>query len=272
MKDNETYVIHHDSPFGNTTYGIIHVAKTGGTSLNGVLARKYERICANKGSSYQKYKWESRARIGSYTKMKEEMDSVGYEDCDVIMVEKPWEFWKERFEDWFFPVELHVPCRDPLEQIMSMCNMHKVAFECPSMNLSDKAFNKRLMESLGECRMGFSRVAMELQEVTNFDLKCFDFQYEFTKYLDYMDTRLQRKRIETIHTFRNGFAPRNRSHECVKEDNAFQDRVKRFMIDLFPHDYYRFCDLCLGSQYDLFAMQECIGNESVPYERHRNCT
>ena len=31
-------------------YGHVHVAKTGGTSLNGMLANKFERVCGNKGN------------------------------------------------------------------------------------------------------------------------------------------------------------------------------------------------------------------------------
>ena len=36
----------------NVVYGHIHIMKTGGTSLNGILATKYERICGHKGYSY----------------------------------------------------------------------------------------------------------------------------------------------------------------------------------------------------------------------------
>ena len=33
-------------------YGHVHVAKTGGTSLNGILANTFERVCGHKGYSY----------------------------------------------------------------------------------------------------------------------------------------------------------------------------------------------------------------------------
>lgn len=39
----------------NIIYGHVHIAKTGGTSLNGILANKFERVCGNKGITYSAY-------------------------------------------------------------------------------------------------------------------------------------------------------------------------------------------------------------------------
>ena len=38
-----------------TVVGHVHVAKTAGTSLNGLLASRYERVCGHKGYSYDSY-------------------------------------------------------------------------------------------------------------------------------------------------------------------------------------------------------------------------
>ena len=35
----------------NLIYCHVHIAKTGGTALNGILANKYERVCGNKGEN-----------------------------------------------------------------------------------------------------------------------------------------------------------------------------------------------------------------------------
>lgn len=35
-----------------TLYGHVHMAKTGGTSINGILANKFERVCGHKGESH----------------------------------------------------------------------------------------------------------------------------------------------------------------------------------------------------------------------------
>jgi len=42
-----------DKSKNNTIYGHIHFAKTGGTSLNGMLANKFERICGHKGENHR---------------------------------------------------------------------------------------------------------------------------------------------------------------------------------------------------------------------------
>ena len=41
----------------NIIYGTIHVAKTGGSSLNDMLANKFERVCGNKGNTYDYYSY-----------------------------------------------------------------------------------------------------------------------------------------------------------------------------------------------------------------------
>ena len=91
----------------NLIYGHIHVAKTGGTELNGLLASRYERVCGNKGYSYDFY-GVNKANLGEshYHDKKrkttrgkvsfEEMADIGYEDCDYVSQEATWTFWKMR--------------------------------------------------------------------------------------------------------------------------------------------------------------------------------
>lgn len=43
-------------------FGHVHMAKTGGTSLNGILANRFERVCGHKGSSYDAYQSNERAK------------------------------------------------------------------------------------------------------------------------------------------------------------------------------------------------------------------
>ena len=35
----------------NIIYGHVHMAKTGGTNVNGILANKFERVCGHKGEN-----------------------------------------------------------------------------------------------------------------------------------------------------------------------------------------------------------------------------
>jgi len=44
---------YRDRNRNNIIYGHIHIAKTGGTSLNGMLANKFERICGHKGENHR---------------------------------------------------------------------------------------------------------------------------------------------------------------------------------------------------------------------------
>eukprot|EP00956_Cyclotella_meneghiniana_P013038 scaffold18620_cov35-Cyclotella_meneghiniana.AAC.1 len=122
-------------------FGHVHMAKTGGTSLNGILANKFEHVCGHKGYSYDAYQDNERyknrtdsapstlAEGESWTRSRVNpvvMNAVGYEDCDYISNESNWQFWAKRFggEGGFHgvPMELHVPCRDRIEHLMSMCN------------------------------------------------------------------------------------------------------------------------------------------------------
>lgn len=43
-------------------YGHVHMAKTAGTTLNGELAARYERVCGHKGYSYDFYRSNNRTR------------------------------------------------------------------------------------------------------------------------------------------------------------------------------------------------------------------
>ena len=76
----------------NIIYGHLHIPKTGGTTLNGLMAAKYERVCGNKGYSHDAYQ----ANIRAFEEGKERSTgkgssgnawnynskNLGFEDCD----------------------------------------------------------------------------------------------------------------------------------------------------------------------------------------------
>lgn len=116
-------------------YGHIHIPKTGGTSLNGIFANKFERVCGNKGYSYDAYRVNELAAVKesegvwinpSGREKKGNMGKVGWDDCDYVSNEVDANWWMEGgdtdFGDAAFhgvQMELHVPCRDPIDHLMS---------------------------------------------------------------------------------------------------------------------------------------------------------
>lgn len=149
----------HDSLYRRppVVFGHMHIPKTGGTTLNGNLSVLFERVCGHRGYSYDAHQANMRflenvevnapqndsiakafkgfSRVRVPLKVREE---IGFEDCDWISnaltrtAENPhsdWRFWG-RFESWDLPIELHVPCRDPVDHLLSQCNHRGVKFVC----------------------------------------------------------------------------------------------------------------------------------------------
>lgn len=60
-------------------YGHIHMAKTAGTSLNGLLAARFERVCGHKGYSYDFYQSNNRSvtSVDSSTLKEQAVDNLG---------------------------------------------------------------------------------------------------------------------------------------------------------------------------------------------------
>ena len=99
-------------------FGHVHMAKTAGTSINGIAANKFERVCGHKGYSYDAFHDnvkaaniaarggiphpDGRSRVVATT-----MDEIGYEDCDWISneIEHRWckYVYKILFTSWFVP-------------------------------------------------------------------------------------------------------------------------------------------------------------------------
>merc|ERR1711957_994852 len=59
--DNNTSIDGRWRP-NTVTYGLLHMQKTGGTTINGELAMHYERVCGNKGYSHDYYSSNKKIR------------------------------------------------------------------------------------------------------------------------------------------------------------------------------------------------------------------
>jgi len=236
----------------NVIYGHVHLAKTAGTNINGNLSMHYERICGHKGYSYDAFEFNERSknnvkRIGGSNFIRglvpiNIMDEIGYQDCDWISLETfHWEEWLE-FENWTIPMELHVPCRHPVDHLMSQCNWRLMKFDC---NKTGKA----IIYEIEKCISYVSdRYNKKLNET--FAVKCFDFR-KTSQYMEWIGTVLQKKRIEADYVFRATNAPRHKQEECLSNRPDIQEVVEQYLVE--KYDYYRFCKQCLGSNNDLLA-------------------
>ena len=260
----------NDGANNNITYGHIHVAKTGGTVLNGMLALNYERVCGHKGYSHDYYQHNKRYNESSTTtNFKGIKDSItkiipgygfhrgrvpfvvmiesGFEDCDWISFEKEAVMWGKLFNPWHTPLELHLPCRDPLDHLMSQCNHDRKQFNCNTTNLGKEIDN---------CIMNGDRFNYKLvngQILPNGNVKCYDYQVQFTKYINYMNDILQMKKLQSVYVQTETNTARNKSAECVWGSGLTELRENIIAYLMQKYDYYSFCDSCIGSKRDLFA-------------------
>ena len=156
-------------------YGLAHIAKTGGTTINGELANHFERVCGNKGYSYDAYMTNERfqqtveKRANDDSKKKNHlvmradqgdsltklwpsfnrgntprkwMDEVGYDDCDYVAIETKFiEQWQGVIDQAQTRMEMHVPCRDSLDHLMSQCNHFRNPFSCAEDDATLEATN-----------------------------------------------------------------------------------------------------------------------------------
>jgi hypothetical protein len=242
-------------------YGLVHVAKTAGSSINGNLSMHYERICGNKGYSYDAFQTNQRFQKSggviqysgdSYAELYRKhnrgrvppqlMDEIGYESCDWISVERKWKFWPETFHNWSIPVELHVPCRSPVDHLMSQCNHKHIKFDCSQSH-------EAILQQIDDCLISPNRYNHKLE--STFVVKCFDYN-KTNDYLTWIGSILQRRRIEANYAFRQTNLPRDKENECVWTQPRVLQVIEEYLRSNV--EYYSFCHDCIGSERDLFSL------------------
>merc|ERR1740139_1607963 len=110
------------------------------------------------------------------------MIEVGFEDCDYVANEIGAKFWAHAFGEWHRPLELHVPCRDPVDLLLSICNYQKVQFTCRD------DFSAEVDACFGAENRRFDAGELRHPKIT---LKCFRSPSGLDGYLAYMGERLQ---------------------------------------------------------------------------------
>ena len=164
-------------------------------------------------------------------------------DCDYISHEIDASFWKRTFGNGKFhetQMELHVPCRDPIDHLLSQCNMRGKELNC---SLSTNEY----LKSVQGCFIQLNRFKSSLQN--NFEIKCFNFKEQFTTYIDYMGERLQDRRFQSEpYIKRETNRLRNKTKECLLQRPDLMDITRELLLKF---DYYKFCDSCTGSKNDI---------------------
>jgi hypothetical protein len=236
-------------------YGHVHMSKTGGTSINGIFANRFERICGHKGYSYDAFSSNERARERAKTNKPkiwgrdrvpwDTMTKIGYENCDYFSNEIHWKWWVTNFGNRTFhgiPMELHVPCRDPIDHLMSQCSYKTKKLKC------DAASDEEFFSSIKKC---FAYISSRYDDNLrkHFDIKCYDFWKQFTTYQDYMSERLQPRRlVSTPYVKRESNLPRNKTSECIWGRPDLLEKATNYLL---KQPYYQFCNACLGSEDDI---------------------
>lgn len=237
-------------------YGHVHIAKTGGSSINGIFANKFERVCGNKGYSFDAYhdnffallkeeKGETIHPSGPSSVDRHTMERIGYEDCDYLSKEADADWWIRKFGSRHFhnmEMELHVPCREPIDHLMSQCNAarHQKFLKC------DAETDEDFFSSIQQCLLHIQNRYTDKLE-SHFDVKCYDFSKSFTGYIDYMKGFLEERRFETHHYVkRETNAPRHKETECIWDRADLIEKTRQYLLENVP--YYAFCDKCIGSE------------------------
>uniref|UniRef100_A0A7S2EJK9 Uncharacterized protein n=1 Tax=Ditylum brightwellii TaxID=49249 RepID=A0A7S2EJK9_9STRA len=185
------------------------------------------------------------------------MDEIGYEDCDYISHENSYQFWF-RFDDFHgIPMELPLPCRDPVDHLMSQCNHRGLMLNCEMTEERFIGSIKRCLLFLTEDETNIfvfqKRFSMKLVNPEKRGLKCYHFKKQFTTYLDYISEKLQPKRIVSEYKKREVNAYRNITKECIWKRDELVKKAESYLLENV--DYYKFCKRCLGSENDITHAQ-----------------
>lgn len=230
--------------------GHIHVAKTGGTVLNEMLANEYERVCGHKGYSFDFYQANIRSRGFNYPGEVRDyihktfrkgrnkwsrlrvpisiMEERGYEDCDWLSNEISMEWW-QKFKNWTDPLVFHLPCRDPIDHFMSQANYRNIKINCSKFDFNNvekiMVFPNRFQASL----------SLSIAPV-----RCIHFEKQFSEYPKLLG--LQKKKIVgKLHALKTN-KDRKRHDECIWGNITLQQQLRDYLVQ--NYDYYNFCLTC----------------------------
>ena len=148
-------------------------------------------------------------------------------------------------------LELHVPCRDPIDHLMSMANHYgskkeRVVFNCTGVESDDKLLEREVERAYFD----FERFSPSfMKKAGEVRLKCFR-AIPVKPYIDYMGRFLQTRRISSEYYHIETNDKRDKSKECVYKLPAnVQQKIRKILVK--NHHYMKFCSTCIGSKMQL---------------------
>ena len=184
------------------------------------------------------YKNHNRGKVPGFL-----MDEIGWDDCDYIALEVEGEYWNRFADEW--PMELHIPCRDPLDHLMSLFNFAQNTFDCNTTHLKWSLFHGFKPTWVDDRVRGL----VDQKPHPNITVKCFD-PMPPRRYINYMGGILQHKRIQGEHVFVPTNLPRHKDQECIwQASEEFREQVLQVLRKNTL--YFDYCHRCMGSADEL---------------------
>ena len=233
----------------NTIFGHWHIAKTAGSTINGALANRFERVCGNKGNSYGYHQYQIDIQKNGYKKrsnvFKNDLKKNGFDECDFISLEVRTSYWK-RFNDK--KMEMHIPCRNMIDLFISHVNHRGDKFDCSALDSNNITEIQRQIDK----NIIFDN-RFQAEEIKTFGenarFKCFD-PMPPTRYIDYMANILQERRVVPEYVHRATNKKRVKEKECLwSMDKEKLDLLSKLLKEHWG--LFNFCEECMGSENEL---------------------
>jgi len=225
----------------------VHIAKTAGSTVNRVVARRYYGVCGHKGYSFSQnledtLRNTTDARFQGFGLDRvhpSRMNSWGFHNCALISDERAADtFMKMVRLDTFQNVTKTgiIPCREPVDHLLSQCNMRHT-------NITNLVSSKSSCpEIISNCSLAWDRYDDSLLNV--FD-RIILFRYDdFGPLIARLDRTMPRRVIELAQTYNYMTnRPRNTAYEKLGMSCPISTMREHLMRSW---SYYRLCDNVLG--------------------------
>ena len=251
----------HETSNNKILYGHMHISNTSGLALLDLLAGRYDRVCSNSASS--------RDFDHNFTSMDcpdgtDVPPNTGdwnnnLEECDYVSSQKRFRWWIDTHTWDHRPIEMHLPCRDPIDMLVSHCftGEQPKGWDCkPGITVPE--IDEQIFRCLGkgdnsilDKQFGLKFLRLLKNREANATVKCYDDDQTLDHYVDYMDQRLEhREPIVQINMCRAS-NPYQAAAACLYEDENLRAKVKRRLLNYYY--YFKYCQRCLPTSNNLFS-------------------